>query len=141
MPIDTISQARSAMVQFYASHGATLPERVAASLIASTSIDVAPQALYEFVEAVYANKDDFTADQLLEAADIVKFTKDNGWYGLRENMRGDKMESIFRGEGVEDAPVPLPNFFFGETDPVEMPPAPELPIPEVSPPPVPEGEE
>lgn len=126
MNIEDFGQANMAMMTFWFGVKDTLPDRVAEPLQNAVSSVIPAESVSHFTEIVYANREEFTADQLEAAADVAEFAGFYRFYGLGDDMRGGKIAAILRGEEVPgDAPAVNSRFSFPE--PPEEQPVPEVP--------------
>lgn len=130
MPVTTHTEARSAMMLFYASYGpaADTEEKgvIAGKILEIASKMVMPEASSQFAEFVYARADEFTDEQRELAADIAAWAGNEGFWGLGVDMRGSKIAAVLRGQEVADPPSPSAEFT-PPPPPEDMPEAPPIP--------------
>lgn len=132
MQIEDFSAANMAMMQFYFGVQDTLPDRIKEPLQKAVSATVPAESVAHFTEIVFANREEFTAEQQAAAADVAEFAAFYRFYGLGDDMRGGKIAAMLRGEEVPgDEPAINSQFHFPE--PVETPPEPEAPPMEPAP--------
>lgn len=126
MNIEDFGAANLAMMAFWFAVRDELPDRIKEPLEKAVSSVVPAESVSNFTEIVFANREEFTADQLEAAADVAEFAGFYRFYGLGDDMRGGKIAAILRGDEVPGEP-PVPNSRFAFPEPAEEPPVPEVP--------------
>jgi hypothetical protein len=122
---DSAGAAIDAIVQFDREKFADLPEHTQKELTRLAGVGISPvDRIVRTAEALYAERSSLTrkSDKLL-VAQLVQFAGLNGWHGLNENGRAQKIEKTMRkaaGESVTiadaDVPEPKPEFVAPPTD-------------------------
>ena len=80
---------------------------------------IIPEATSSAVEIVYAQKDELPEEVKSLAADLCQYVTTMLWYGFGQNQKGLKIMQVLRGETVEDAPAPNPQFVVPQPVPEE----------------------
>lgn len=96
--IEDFAGAGLAIAQLYAGAREALPEggaRDALDRIVSSTVP--PERVSELFELGYAMREHLSAGQRADIADIGRFAWMNGFWGLGENNRGSRMETVLRG--------------------------------------------
>lgn len=122
LTFDTITECRNAIMDYRAGALTTEPEAVVTKV---RDLSASPSPVDQIVrtgEYLYAKRAEISADGQSLAGGLVAFATVNGWFGLLENERGNKIVQAIRrdlGEtpptGVEwpdpaDDPAELPQF-------------------------------
>jgi len=110
MDVNDFSTSNTIMLEVFAAEANRLDTETKDGFIKVITSPVAPEASAYFAEFVYARSTEFLQASREKAADVAAFVTANGFYGFRENQRGAKIGSFLRGETVQDAPEPLPQF-------------------------------
>ncbi|MBC2668761.1 hypothetical protein ACFOON_15160 [Novosphingobium piscinae] len=115
--LPTISEALTTVDQFLILHAAALPQGPKDALLASGSKVSPVDKLVEVAEVLYAARGDLDEDGLTIAGQIAEFCTRNGWHGLADDARGERMVAAIRRDLGEPHPSggqwPAP-----ETDPL-----------------------
>jgi len=105
---------------------ADLPAHIAARMDALTSTGTSPVALVcTFVEAVYANQDEFSAEAKELAAAAAVVCETFGFHGMAEDHRGSRINKLLTGGSLTEANTPVPKAELQPTPEPEEPPAEE----------------
>ncbi|WP_298195530.1 hypothetical protein [Novosphingobium sp.] len=84
---------------------AELPEAVQAALL-DASAKVSPvDKLVEIAEVLYAARAELDEDALVIAGQVIEFCTRNGWHGLTNDDRGDRMVAAIRRQLGEPHPT------------------------------------
>lgn len=114
MAIESITAANSAMTTIYLTSMTADPEldpETRSQWLEIFSVPVAPQAISEFGEFIYARSDEFSSDTKAAAAEVMDFATMMGWWELGKDLRGFKISKLFRGQTITGAtPVPYERF-------------------------------
>ncbi len=104
-----------------------LPEHLKERLMALTDVGVSPvDLMVNFVEAVYANQDDFPSEAKDVAAASALVGEQHNFHSLAQENRGSNAAKILRNQAVAKKNVPEPkDDFVKPEDPVDEP---DLPV-------------
>lgn len=128
MPVTSLAEANGAMNDFFYSVKPKLDERLEKILKDAKNSPIIPEGIATTVEAVYANHEQFDAEELVPVSELADFGGNLMFLTLRD-MRGNKIASFLRGEQVEDMPEPDPRYAppIAAEDLPEPPAPPEIP--------------
>lgn len=106
--IEDFAGASLVITRLYAEVRAALPsDKAREALDRIVSAPVLPERVSEFFELGYAVRESLSASQRAEIADVGRFAWMHGFWGLGENNRGSRMETLLRGGNLPasvDAP-------------------------------------
>lgn len=124
MKIESFADVNLATMQVFASDRAGLGEDTQKHFDRVVTSPIAPEVAAHFGEVIYAHQEGFSNDSKALAADVCDWATSQGFYGLRENNRGQLIASVLRGENVPEAQRPVPLQQFSVTNPAPLGPTP-----------------
>lgn len=117
--LPTLGDALSAVDQFLILHASELPEASKTALLAAGTKVSPVDKLVEVGEVLYGARKDLNDDSLIIAGQVIEFCTRNGWHGLTNDARGERMVAAIRRQLGEPHPTggewPAP-----ETDPAPL---------------------
>lgn len=102
--LPTLGDALAAVDRFLIEHAATAPESAKDAILAAGAKVSPVDKLVDIAEALYAARADFDADALTIAGQVIEFCTRNGWHGLANEARGERMVAAIRRDLGEPHP-------------------------------------
>lgn len=103
--LPTLGDALAAVDRFLIEHAATAPESAKDAILAAGAKVSPVDKLVDIAEALYAARADFDADALTIAGQVIEFCTRNGWHGLQNEARGQRMVEAIRRQRGEEHPT------------------------------------
>lgn len=103
--LPTFGEALAAADRLLIMHSADLSQSTKDALI-SAATKVSPvDKLVEVGEVLYAARADLSDDSLVIAGQVIEFCTRNGWHGLTNDARGERMVAAIRRQLGEPHPT------------------------------------
>jgi hypothetical protein len=105
LAFETITDARNAIMDFRANHGAELPDDMVEEF---RNLSASPSPVDQVVklgEMLYARREDCCPEASELAAALTSYATVNGWHGLAEDGRGEKMVQAIRRDLKQEPPL------------------------------------
>lgn len=102
--LPTLGDALAAVDRFLMLHAATAPAAARDAILAASTKVSPVDKLVGIAEALYAARADLDAGALTIAGQVIEFCTRNGWHGLANDARGERMVAAIRRDLGEPHP-------------------------------------